>query len=647
MLVYKGTQYGFVQPRDLSKLDICITTYDVLSNELSHVFAIENMRELRRPKRFMSKPSPLIYVEWWRICLDEAQMVHSTNSKCAEMANRLNAVNRWCITGTPIGRSLADLHGLFSFMREDPYSEKRWFKQVLFDPYKNGDKKIMAKEVSKVLWRTSKKYVQDQINIPKQSEKIYWLNFSPFETHLYQRVLEIFRQNRHHFFLNDGQISRANRSLENVASVYFNTNDHNLRLDELDRHTLNQLLTPILDLRITCNHPQLILRKSSFMGQNNGFRKERLLTMEKSLELLIKKTKHECEEIFRLIAMNANALAGLEIIQNNYKSAMQIYQSLLDSSADNLKHDVRLDALQQAHTFSNYLDALKLDKRPDQDEKANELEAKLKECEQKYIFKHSEVKMRSELKMVAKIDEIKDSINNDAYLEALLSAIETAERSSDPNELWNKLRNEFSTYDTLALNLIDDSAMVDLNIFHKPVKTFAELKYIIVDEFKNINQSRDELVSQLAVFLDKSTKIKSKTSTKQQGITNEMITKAAECHLRKELFGIRVQNMNAPRCELCKSDDKFKKYAKYLFSNSSQALKQFTEANEEAEHEETDEMQEFQNRMLNNQNKNQSEFEKIIKIMLSFCKSNASLADEADSIKEFIKVRTRVAFSLK
>ena len=52
-----------------------------LSNELKHVFAFENMKVLRHAKRFMNMPCPLISVEWWRICLDEAQMVHSNNSK--------------------------------------------------------------------------------------------------------------------------------------------------------------------------------------------------------------------------------------------------------------------------------------------------------------------------------------------------------------------------------------------------------------------------------------------------------------------------------------------------------------------------------------------------------------------------------------
>jgi E3 ubiquitin-protein ligase SHPRH len=110
VLLYRGcTVHGFLQPRDLANLDICITTYDVLSNELNHVQSMEILPNLRQTKRFMKIPSPLICVEWWRICLDEAQMVHSTNAKCADMASRLHAVNRWCVTGTPIGRSLSGL----------------------------------------------------------------------------------------------------------------------------------------------------------------------------------------------------------------------------------------------------------------------------------------------------------------------------------------------------------------------------------------------------------------------------------------------------------------------------------------------------------------------------------------------------------
>ena len=44
----------------------------------------------------MAMPSPIVCIEWWRICLDEAQMIESTTTKTAEMALRLSAVNKWC-----------------------------------------------------------------------------------------------------------------------------------------------------------------------------------------------------------------------------------------------------------------------------------------------------------------------------------------------------------------------------------------------------------------------------------------------------------------------------------------------------------------------------------------------------------------------
>jgi E3 ubiquitin-protein ligase SHPRH len=61
---------------------------------------------LRHVKRFLAPPSPLPCVQWWRLCLDEAQMVECTGSKTAEMARRLGAVHRWAITGTPIQKSM-------------------------------------------------------------------------------------------------------------------------------------------------------------------------------------------------------------------------------------------------------------------------------------------------------------------------------------------------------------------------------------------------------------------------------------------------------------------------------------------------------------------------------------------------------------
>lgn len=109
--MYQGVKkHGFIQPRLLAEQDVVITTYDVLRSELNYVdIPHSNSRDGRRfrnQKRYMAVPSPLVAVEWWRVCLDEAQMVECPTAKAAEMALRLASVNRWCVSGTPVQRGL-------------------------------------------------------------------------------------------------------------------------------------------------------------------------------------------------------------------------------------------------------------------------------------------------------------------------------------------------------------------------------------------------------------------------------------------------------------------------------------------------------------------------------------------------------------
>ena len=104
MLFYKGTKAsGYIQPRDLSNYDIVVTTYSILQSEtnyvdLPHSNSAEG-RRFRNAKRFMAIPTPLTCVNWWRMVMDEAQMLESTTSKTAEMALRLRSMHRWCVTG--------------------------------------------------------------------------------------------------------------------------------------------------------------------------------------------------------------------------------------------------------------------------------------------------------------------------------------------------------------------------------------------------------------------------------------------------------------------------------------------------------------------------------------------------------------------
>ncbi|XP_075002322.1 E3 ubiquitin-protein ligase SHPRH isoform X4 [Calonectris borealis] len=86
VLVYQGVKkHGFLQPHMLAEQEVVITTYDVLRTELNYVDIphsnSKDGRRFRNQKRYMAIPSPLVAVEWWRICLDEAQMVECTTAK--------------------------------------------------------------------------------------------------------------------------------------------------------------------------------------------------------------------------------------------------------------------------------------------------------------------------------------------------------------------------------------------------------------------------------------------------------------------------------------------------------------------------------------------------------------------------------------
>lgn len=89
---------GTLSVDEIASADIVLTTYDALRADVYHDGTPG--RQLRRG-RVQVETSPVLCVTWWRVCLDEAQMVESATAKAAEMALKLSTRNRWCVTGTP------------------------------------------------------------------------------------------------------------------------------------------------------------------------------------------------------------------------------------------------------------------------------------------------------------------------------------------------------------------------------------------------------------------------------------------------------------------------------------------------------------------------------------------------------------------
>ncbi|CBZ55037.1 conserved hypothetical protein [Neospora caninum Liverpool] len=63
--------------------------------------AVRSSLGLRRKKKYRLLASPLLRVHWWRLLIDEAQMVGGY-TVAAQMARALSATFRWCVSGTPL-----------------------------------------------------------------------------------------------------------------------------------------------------------------------------------------------------------------------------------------------------------------------------------------------------------------------------------------------------------------------------------------------------------------------------------------------------------------------------------------------------------------------------------------------------------------
>ncbi|KAL9315887.1 hypothetical protein ACSQ67_016888 [Phaseolus vulgaris] len=335
---------------DLASADIVLTTYDVLKEDLSHDSDrhVGDRHFLRFQKRYPVIPTLLTRIYWWRVCLDEAQMVESNSTASTEMALRLHSKYRWCITGTPIQRKLDDLYGLLRFLVASPFDKYRWWTDVIRDPYEKGDVRAMEfthKVFKQIMWRSSKKHVADELDLPSQEECLSWLSLSPVEEHFYQRQHETCVRDAHEV-IESLRNDILNRQGPDSISLQSSS-------DPLITHTeAGKLLNALLKLRQACCHPQV---------GSSGLRslQQTPMTMEEILMVLISKTKIEGEEALRKLVIALNALAAIAAIQKDFSEATSLYSEALTLAGEH-SEDFRLDPLLNIHIHHNLAEILPL-----------------------------------------------------------------------------------------------------------------------------------------------------------------------------------------------------------------------------------------------------------------------------------------------
>uniref|UniRef100_A0A4W5PI40 SNF2 histone linker PHD RING helicase n=1 Tax=Hucho hucho TaxID=62062 RepID=A0A4W5PI40_9TELE len=520
VLVYQGVKkHGFIQPHMLAEQDVVITTYDVLRSELNYVDIphsnSKDGRRFRNQKRYMAVPSPLVAVEWWRICLDEAQMVECTTAKAAEMALRLSSVNRWCVSGTPVQRGLEDLYGLVLFLGVDPYWVKYWWDQLLYRPYRRGNTEPLYNLIGQLLWRSAKKDVIDQIQIPPQTEEVHWLQFSPVEGHFYHRQHEVCSQD----------------ALVKLRKIQ----DWSLKLGSLDRRTVNTILYPLLRLRQACCHPQAVrgeflpFQKSWFAQSPNYY----TMTMEELLKSLQKKCRVECEEVHRQLVCALNGLAGIHIIRDEFGEAVEMYREVLRSSEEH-KGRLKTDSLQRLHATHNLMELLNA-KHPGIPPtlRDDRLKEEAEQLRQHYMTKHNaEVSeaYQNLQPVLQNIKELKRKVNLRSPW--WLDVVQRAIQHNVDDDLVSRIQNELTCSYKQQANKFRDGR---------------GLQFLLSTQMEDLTKSQKSVQDA----------VKRLEGTPSEAVIEETVL----CHLRP----VRLPLNN---CVFCKADELFTDYESKLFSHT-------------------------------------------------------------------------------
>ncbi|KAL6881549.1 SNF2 family N-terminal domain-containing protein [Trichoderma novae-zelandiae] len=168
---------------ELAGYDVVVTTYSVLSAEL-HFANNPPERSRRFERAYRRVLSPLVQILWWRVCLDEAQMIESGVSQAAALARVIPRVNAWGITGTPVKDDVKDLLGLLSFLRYEPYCSAPQVWQALTTHHKS----LFQQLFKSISIRHTKALVRDEISLPPQRRFVISMPFTAVEEQHYQSL---------------------------------------------------------------------------------------------------------------------------------------------------------------------------------------------------------------------------------------------------------------------------------------------------------------------------------------------------------------------------------------------------------------------------------------------------------------------------
>ncbi|KAF2454610.1 SNF2 family N-terminal domain-containing protein [Lineolata rhizophorae] len=185
--------------KELRMYDVVLTTYGTVASELKRKEHWSNI-SANNPKALPGKKYALTLIgndcKWYRVILDEAQCIKNPNSKSAKAAFQLQALSRFCLTGTPMMNSVNEFQSLLQFLRIRPFNSPQRFDMEIYGPIKKGSmegfKKLQAVVRACLLRRHKDSTIDGKriLNLPPRTIEIKHAVFNKDEKKIYEALRE-------------------------------------------------------------------------------------------------------------------------------------------------------------------------------------------------------------------------------------------------------------------------------------------------------------------------------------------------------------------------------------------------------------------------------------------------------------------------
>uniref|UniRef100_A0A7S4N633 Uncharacterized protein n=1 Tax=Guillardia theta TaxID=55529 RepID=A0A7S4N633_GUITH len=127
-----------VSSRSLSDYDVVLTSYETLRNLYQRWLFNRNATHAKKDGRRSSKQDiignqniDIFDMRWWRVILDEAHWIKNRKTRSHRACLQLTAINRWCLTATPLQNDVDDIQSLLQFLRVEPLDKySTWLTYV-------------------------------------------------------------------------------------------------------------------------------------------------------------------------------------------------------------------------------------------------------------------------------------------------------------------------------------------------------------------------------------------------------------------------------------------------------------------------------------------------------------------------------------